>query len=440
MPRVSVVLPSYNHEQFVEDAVASVLSQSLDDLELVVVDDGSRDSSVERIRAVSDRRLVLHCQENQGAAAAINKGIELSDPAGEYLCILNSDDVFRRDWVRRCVELLDRRPEVGFCACRVEMFGQVSEARRKWYAGALAYYRESNDVERSLLRANFIVTTSNVFVRRRILKEVGGFRPLRYTHDLDFFLRLAASAGFELLEDELVRYRIHDSNTIAETQRDEGRLIYEFGWIVADRIRTRLADRPDPDALFGHVSRLALSLPLPESGAVALSLLALRASWEQQGCSPEQADARALELLDESSPALQAMLALDPDSRRKHIAGLEQSLADQCRINAEHLQSIEVQQGMIAEHIRRIKRQTQDIEAQQGMIAEHTRTIERQAQDIEHLSGVVQELLDSRYYRAGKALAEAKGLKGYARLPGRLLRIAREAREREARAATEAGG
>jgi hypothetical protein len=109
---------------------------------------------------------------------------------------------------------------------------------------------------------------------------------------------------------------------------------------------------------------------------------------------------------------LQAMLALDPDSRRKYIAGLEQSLADQCQINAEHMQSIEVQQGMIAEHIRTIQRQ----------------------------SGVIQELLDSPYYRAGKALAEAQGLKGYAQLPGRLLRIAREAREREAHATTEAGG
>jgi len=72
-PLVTVIIPAYNHENFVVEAIASVLSQSLKDFELLVIDDGSTDSTLDRIRTFTDSRITVVEQENQGAAAALNR-------------------------------------------------------------------------------------------------------------------------------------------------------------------------------------------------------------------------------------------------------------------------------------------------------------------------------------------------------------------------------
>ena len=95
MPLVSVVIPSFNHARFIGSAVRSVLGQSLSDLELIVVDDGSTDNSLEILGGFSDPRLKVYPQANAGAHAAINRGLELA--SGVYLSILNSDDLYHRE-------------------------------------------------------------------------------------------------------------------------------------------------------------------------------------------------------------------------------------------------------------------------------------------------------------------------------------------------------
>ena len=89
---VSVVMPSYNHEKFVIEAAESVLNQSHRMLEFIVIDDGSRDSSVSLLKSIKDPRMKLVVQENAGAHAAINRGLEMAQ--GDYLAIINSDDTF----------------------------------------------------------------------------------------------------------------------------------------------------------------------------------------------------------------------------------------------------------------------------------------------------------------------------------------------------------
>ncbi len=406
MPKVSVLLPSYNHERFVEEAMASVLAQSFSDLELMVVDDGSRDSSPERIRRVRDPRVAAYFQENRGAHAALNRCLELASAESEYVCILNSDDVLAPDWIEQCKALLDARPEIGLCSARVELFGEVSDAKRKWYANSLAYFREVGNAERALLRGNFILTTSNMFFRRSLQRRIGGFRPLRYTHDLDFCLRLVAQTGFALLDRELVRYRIHESNTIGETQQNEAGLMYEFGWIAADRIRAAMQRELSEAELAWFVGDLVASLPMLESGAVALNLVALRSAWAEHAGSRRDEESFALGLLVESSPALKHWLAQDPHRRRKYVVGLEEVIEEQHRVQEKQRTLIELQQNML----------------------------DRQERRILELGDLIEDLIDSKYYQAGKALAQAKGIRGFVRLPGQLIHIARQARERESRA------
>jgi len=111
-PLVSVIIPAYNHERFVGAAVESVLGQSCADLELIVIDDGSRDRTGEVVQSYTDPRLSYYHQENQDAYNTINRGLGLA--RGEYTAILNSDDVYALNRLQRLVECRD---ETGPNAC-----------------------------------------------------------------------------------------------------------------------------------------------------------------------------------------------------------------------------------------------------------------------------------------------------------------------------------
>ncbi len=101
MPEISVVIPSYNHSSYIDKAVASVLNQTFDDLELIIVDDGSTDNTLEVLEAYSDPRLKIFSQENQGAHAAINRALELAE--GKLLAVLNSDDFYHPERLEKAV-------------------------------------------------------------------------------------------------------------------------------------------------------------------------------------------------------------------------------------------------------------------------------------------------------------------------------------------------
>src|SRR5262245_3452772 len=123
MARVSVLLPSYNHEAFIGEAVASVLEQTLSDLELIIVDDGSTDGSWAAIERFDDARIVRHRQENRGAHAALNKASELASRESELVAILNSDDVWDPRWLEAASSALGLRSRAGFACALLRMTG-----------------------------------------------------------------------------------------------------------------------------------------------------------------------------------------------------------------------------------------------------------------------------------------------------------------------------
>ena len=91
MCKVSVIMAAYNAEQYIEDAIRSVLNQTLPDFELIVINDGSKDQTLNAIKSISDERIVIINQDNSGAANARNSGLRSSK--GEYIAILDADDV-----------------------------------------------------------------------------------------------------------------------------------------------------------------------------------------------------------------------------------------------------------------------------------------------------------------------------------------------------------
>lgn len=253
MPRISVVIPSYNHAAFVAEAARSVLGQTLADLELVVVDDGSTDDSLAVLRGLADARLQVHQQANQGAHAAINAG--LARARGEVLAVLNSDDAYHPERLARAIATLDADPAAGLVGSHIEVVDTaghrlgIKHGPRDLAPWPLPHpersFRAGGDLRAALLTENFWSTTSNFVFRRSLWERVGPFRPLRFTHDWDFALRAAALAPAVLLPQPLLRYRVHGSNTI---RSDRAAMVFEICWCLAVHLPAALADRAWADA------------------------------------------------------------------------------------------------------------------------------------------------------------------------------------------------
>lgn len=218
---VTVVIPLYNHERYIEQAVASVLAQSRRPDEIVVIDDGSRDGSAEIMRRLCHEHaeIVFWSQPNQGAHSTINAGIERA--RGEYLAILNSDDVYHPRRLAKCLDVLEREPSVAAVFTALDFMDKDGgRVDNPWYEQARAFYDRNRDLGLALVNGNFFMTTSNLVIRRAAFDEIGRFAALRYAHDLDFFLRLLARGKqVRLLDRPLLSYRLHPNNTIREDAR-----------------------------------------------------------------------------------------------------------------------------------------------------------------------------------------------------------------------------
>jgi glycosyltransferase involved in cell wall biosynthesis len=222
-PLISVVLPAYNHEQFVGPAIDSVLNQTCSDLELIVVDDGSTDNTGEVVQGYTDVRLQYYHQENQDAFNTINRGISLAK--GRYISILNSDDIYTRDRLEKLVSVCDEQDDVCAFSRVIPIDDDDKELKEPelwwnvWYKRNLDFYHSCLDLQTAFLKGNLMVTTSNLFMTSEASETVGLFCSLRYLHDYDFILRMIRAFPRQvryLDEQELVYYRLHGGNTLSE--------------------------------------------------------------------------------------------------------------------------------------------------------------------------------------------------------------------------------
>ncbi len=222
-PLISVIIPAYNHQRFIGAAVDSVLQQTISDLELIVIDDGSTDNTGEIVKEYSDSRLTYIYQENRDAYNTINRGLSLA--RGQYVAILNSDDIYTLNRLERLVkECEERQVECIFSdVIPISDTGQeYSDSNFGWNIWHLknrTWYFTCRDIYAAFLKGNFMVTTSNLFMTAHAMRTVGKFSALRYLHDYDYIFRmmLAFPNRVHYLDQEkLLFYRIHSGNTLGE--------------------------------------------------------------------------------------------------------------------------------------------------------------------------------------------------------------------------------
>jgi glycosyltransferase involved in cell wall biosynthesis len=214
MPRVSVVMPSFNHAPFVREAIESVRTQSYQDFELVITDDGSRDGTVAAIQSIDDPRVRLQVlAENQGACVAMNDAITRAE--GEYVAILNSDDYFLPGKLERQVAFLDAHPEVGavfglphFVDERGQLFRDPGHLF--WRAFATENRTRSHWLKEFFYMGNCLCHPT-VMIRKACYDRVGLFDPLlRQLPDWDMWIRLCRTFEIHVLPDKLTAFRVLD--------------------------------------------------------------------------------------------------------------------------------------------------------------------------------------------------------------------------------------
>jgi glycosyltransferase involved in cell wall biosynthesis len=197
-----VIMPAYNAERTIGVALESVLSQSFEDFELIIIDDGSSDATKDVVRASSDSRIRCVSTQNGGVSRARNRGLSLA--SGELVAFLDADDVWYRTKLKRQVETMAARPSVGLCFTSAEL---VDDQLRK--IGEDCARRHEDFCEALLLIGNVLPASgSSVMARRSLVTAAGGFDTgLSQCADWDLWLRLSLKADFEPIAEPLVQYR-----------------------------------------------------------------------------------------------------------------------------------------------------------------------------------------------------------------------------------------
>lgn len=206
-PRVTVVIPAYNQAQYLTEAVDSVLSQSYQKFELVVVDDGSTDDTPDVISSYGDTIRSVR-QENQGLAGARNTGI--IEARGELIGLLDSDDAWEPNYLRKMISLADRFPESHVFFCSVLY---VNGEGRELPQQPMIPIPSPEDMYSRMLRSNFLIP-STIFMRREAVIRAGLFDPnFRRLQDWELWLRMLRDGmKFVGIPDRLVHYRLHSTS------------------------------------------------------------------------------------------------------------------------------------------------------------------------------------------------------------------------------------
>nr|WP_290223445.1 glycosyltransferase [Trichocoleus desertorum] len=201
MPQISVVIPAYNAEKTIKATIDSVLSQTFSDFELIVVNDGSLDTTLNIVANIQDPRIKLISQPNSGPQKSRNRGIR--EAQGEYLSFLDADDLWTPDKLEAQLKALQANPDAAVAYSWTNWIDETGQFIRRG-----AYVNATGNVYEKLLLIDFVESGSNPLVLRQALDEIGNFdESLVGGQDWDMWLRLAARYPFTVVASPQILYR-----------------------------------------------------------------------------------------------------------------------------------------------------------------------------------------------------------------------------------------
>ena len=206
MTTISVVIHAYNAESTILSTVDSVRQQTFTDIEIIVIDDGSSDRTLDLLETVRDKRLQVYPYGNSGVSIARNRGIAHS--LGQYISFIDADDLWTKDKLEKQLAVLQANPQAGVVYSWVTLMLEAKNLSETttFVSGSKATF--TGDILSELLLENFIVNGSNVMIKREVIESVGEFDPhLKTCEDWEYYLRLAAKYHFALVPEQQIIYR-----------------------------------------------------------------------------------------------------------------------------------------------------------------------------------------------------------------------------------------
>ena len=238
-PTISVLMPVYNAERYLNESLSSILQQTFTDFEIIVINDGSNDSSLSILEAIAqqDSRVTILSRPNTGIVGALNDGLEIC--TGKYIARMDADDLCRSDRFELQVNKMESEPDLvalGSCAVAIDPDGDA--------LGEASVPLTHNDIESQHLKGIASIYHPAVMVRRDIYCQLGGYRqPAWPAEDLDLWLRLAETGQVANLPEPLFIWRRTLDGIVASSQTCQKKAI---NWILEDCWQRRGLTLPLP--------------------------------------------------------------------------------------------------------------------------------------------------------------------------------------------------
>lgn len=210
-PLVSVVIPAFNAKKWIAEAIDSVLAQTFEDYEIVVVDDGSTDATEQALGGlIRAKQIRFFRQQNSGVSAARNRGVDES--RGELIAFLDADDLFHPEKLRKQVALFDQQPDLGFVYANFEKFADaggelgvrdMGQFRGRVYPGILQEW-------------SALMALPTLMVPKQVFQALGGFdESVSWGEDIDLYFRITREYAIDLVPEALCRVRVHPASASA---------------------------------------------------------------------------------------------------------------------------------------------------------------------------------------------------------------------------------
>lgn len=209
-PRVTVVIPAFNAAQFIGEAIESILIQSYENWELLVIDDCSKDETFEiasKYQCVDERIKVIRNEVNSGPGACRALGVTIS--SGKYISWLDAGDIADPDRLRLQVNFLENNPKVGVVGGSILLFDDSGNFKLR------SYDQDDYSLRRKIFRQNPVASPASTY-RHEVFTEIGNFKDLRVCEDLEMLLRTGTRWNFANLEQIVIKYR-QTNNSVTQS-------------------------------------------------------------------------------------------------------------------------------------------------------------------------------------------------------------------------------
>lgn len=239
MPTVSVLIPCFNHANFIKATIESVLNQSFSDFELIISDDCSTDNSKQIIESFTDERIIkLFAEKNLGTVRNLNKMLEIAK--GKYIAVLGSDDIWEKDKLLKQADFLENHNEYAACFSWVSIINEAGDFSKSEEIADSVFNidnRSQGEWLRLFYESGNHLCHSSVLINSEIHKKIGFYNPaLRQLHDFDLWIRLINEYPIYVLKEKLVRYRRLDgaanSSVSASNSENTFRLLNESSFVI----------------------------------------------------------------------------------------------------------------------------------------------------------------------------------------------------------------